>query len=69
VSNLRVTHETLGKSHRQRRGLKLSVALGVLVESVHDGGLGVGDGIAVLGAVDRGDAPTVNDDYKNAKTT
>ena len=63
MTDFGVAHQTLRKTDGERGGFELGVAGGALVELVHDGGLGIGDGIAVLGALLGGNAPTVNDDY------
>lgn len=65
VTDFRVSHESLRQANCQRRGVQLSVSSLALVQLVHDRGLGVGDGIAVLGALFAGHTPTVNDDYSN----
>jgi hypothetical protein len=49
VSDLRVAHQTLGQTDGKGGSLELGVAGGAFGEGVHDGGVGVGDGIAVLG--------------------
>lgn len=64
VSDLRVAHQALRKADGDRGGLELGVPGGALGELVHDRGLCVGDGIAVLGRVDTRDAPAINDDCR-----
>lgn len=67
MAHLRVAHEALGQSDGQRRGLELGVSVGAHGKLVHDGRLGGGNGIAILGALVRGDAPAINDDCKSAR--
>lgn len=67
MANLGVSHEALGKSNSQRRGIELSVTVGVGGELVHDRGLGGSNGVAILGALGRGNTPAINDDCKSAK--
>jgi len=67
VADLGVAHQALGQAYGEGRGLKLGVTVGVGVQGVHDGRLGVGDGIAILGALLRGDAPAINDDCASAR--
>lgn len=51
MANLGVAHETLGKTDGDGGSLELGVTVGVLVEGVHDGSVGIGDGITILGAL------------------
>lgn len=67
MSDLGVTHQSLGQADSQRRGLKLNVAGLAASELVHDGGLGRRDGIAVLGGLLRRHPPPINHDYTSAK--
>lgn len=67
VSDLRVTHQTLGQTDGKGRSLELSVAGGTLGESVHDGGVGVCDGIAVLRGGRGGNTPAINHDCRYVK--
>lgn len=64
VTDFRVAHQALGQADSEGGCLELSVAGGALGEGIHDGGLGVGDGIAVLGGLGGGDTPAINDDCK-----
>ena len=66
VADFRVAHQALGQADGERRGFELGEAGGALGQLVHDGGLGGGDGIAVLGGLLRGDAPAVNHDCRCA---
>ncbi len=62
MADFGVAHQTLGEADSQRRGIEFGEAGGALREAVHDGGLGGGDGVAILGRLLRGDAPAVNHD-------
>lgn len=62
VSDLGVAHQTLGQTDSKGRSLELGITGGTLGEAVHNGGVGVGDGIAVLGGRLGGNSPAVNHD-------
>lgn len=64
VADLRVAHEALGEADGERGSFELGVAGVGGCELVHDRGLCVGDGIAILGRGLGGHTPTVNDDCK-----
>lgn len=49
VADLRVAHQTLGQTDSKRGSLELGETGGALGELVHDGRLGDGNGIAILG--------------------
>lgn len=49
VADFRVTHEALGQTDGKRGGFELGVAGVASREAVHDRGLRVGDGVAILG--------------------
>lgn len=59
MSDFTVAHQTLGQSDSKRRGLELSVAVGIRLESVHDGGFRICNGVALTTNFT---TPTVNDD-------
>lgn len=62
MADFRVAHQALGETDSQRGGIELGEARFALGEGVHDGGLGGGNGVAILGRLLRGDAPAVNHD-------
>ena len=66
VTDLTVSHETLGKTDSERRGFELRVALGnlaaLLGELVHPGSVGVQDGVTLVGRLLASDTPSVNAD-------
>lgn len=62
MADFGVAHETLGKADGQRRGVEFGETVPALGEVVHDGSLGGGNGVAILGRLLRGDAPAVNHD-------
>lgn len=62
VSDLRVAHQTLRQTDSKGGGLELSVTGSTLGELVHDGGLGIGDGVAVLRRRLGGNSPAIDDD-------
>lgn len=64
MANFGVAHETLGKTDGKGRSLKLTETGGALGQLVHHGGLGGGNGIAVLGGLLGGNTPTINHDYR-----
>lgn len=67
VTDLRVTHEALGKTDGEGRGIDLSVARGLGLESVHVRGVGSGDGITLGRGVGASDTPAINDNCIEAK--
>lgn len=62
MTDFGVAHQALRKTDSQRGGFELGETGGALGEMVHDGGLGGGNGVAILGRLVRGDAPAVNHD-------
>lgn len=64
VADLGVAHETLRQANGGGRGLEHGVFVLDLGEAVHDGAVGVGNGIAVTGRVLAGDTPTIDDDWR-----
>lgn len=62
MTDFRVAHQTLGQTNCQRRSFQLSEAVGILGQLVHHRRVGVGNGIAILGRIFRGNPPPINDD-------
>jgi len=62
MADFGVAHQALGKTDGKRRGLELGETSSALGELIHDGGLGSGNSIAILGRVRGRDSPSVNDD-------
>lgn len=62
VTDFRVAHESFWETDGQGGSLELGVSGGTLGEVVHDGGIGIGDGVAVLGGLGGGHTPAINDD-------
>lgn len=57
-----IAHEAFGEADGQRRSVEFGKAGRALRELVHDGSLGGGDGVAILGRFLGGDTPAVNHD-------
>jgi hypothetical protein len=62
MPNFGVAHEALGETNGQGGGIEFGEAGRALREGVHDGSVGSGNGVAILGRLLRGDAPAVNHD-------
>lgn len=67
MADLGVAHQALGQADGEGGGLELGEAIGVVGQAVHDRRLGIGDGVAILGALVRGNAPAINDDCRSAR--
>jgi hypothetical protein len=66
VANFGVAHEALGQTDGEGRSIELGETVHVLGQGVHDGSLGSGNGIAILGTLLGGNTPPVNDDCRSA---
>lgn len=62
VADFRVTHESFWETDGQGGSFELGVSRGALGKVIHDGGIGIGDGVAVLGGLGGGHTPAINDD-------
>ena len=67
VADLGIAHEPLGQADSKRRGLQLGVSGLALRELVHDGSLGRGNSVTVLGRLLRRDPPTIDPDCTSVK--
>ena len=62
MADLRVAHQALRETNGGGGSFELAVVVLVVGKAVHLRGVGVGDGIAILGRLIRGDTPSIDHD-------